>query len=184
MGIVNEQHILLSANAMLVSSRARTTTRQVNAGYSVGSRSAVSAQVSDHRMTFGHACHDKRVINANSADTTGSEAVQEAEERTRELGTIRVVFHRSIRKGKKPKCRSIAKGADLNVVEKAMKEKAISHGTSLLPAAKVEKRGSRPYCSRVIQPVDEHPYAIFTFYYRSKGNTFHPHFPTSARWLT
>ncbi|KAB5582772.1 hypothetical protein GE09DRAFT_1246627 [Coniochaeta sp. 2T2.1] len=57
---------------------------------------------------------------------------------------------------------------DGDVAEKAIKGKAISLGTSLSPPCAVHRNASAPFRYAVTKAVDKHPYAVFTFYYRSK----------------
>ncbi|OIW27358.1 hypothetical protein CONLIGDRAFT_645633 [Coniochaeta ligniaria NRRL 30616] len=105
----------------------------------------------------------------NTVDAAGAAVDQGDLQRANTLGLIRLVIDRGLRKGRKDACSTrLVAGADLTVAEEALKGKTVSHGTILSSAAAVEPKGNNPYTFSVTELVDEDPYAIFTFKYRSR----------------
>ncbi|KAB5585801.1 hypothetical protein GE09DRAFT_1277263 [Coniochaeta sp. 2T2.1] len=99
------------------------------------------------------------LANRETADDGSAEGGAQENTDARRDDLVRDVMHARL---------DISKGADLSVAEKALKGNAVSHGTSLSLAAAVAQKGSARFRRKVNKAVDEHPYAVFTFYYRKE----------------
>ncbi|KAI0476945.1 hypothetical protein F4859DRAFT_68656 [Xylaria cf. heliscus] len=103
----------------------------------------------------------------STTDDSRKEIVAQDREIVKNLGQIKVVVERRVKCGRKRggAIRRTNPTQKFELAEKAMKGKAISHGTAFLSVGKI--RAPRPYYTESLRG-DKGPIAVFRFLYRSK----------------
>ncbi|OIW27359.1 hypothetical protein CONLIGDRAFT_633716 [Coniochaeta ligniaria NRRL 30616] len=110
-----------------------------------------------------------RFGSINALDEADPRTVKKDLKRAKMLGIIRIQVWRAIEieSTKVPRTTAI-EGLKLDLAGEALKGRAVSHGTTLAPAARASKAslGTRI----MTEKVDKQPYAIFNFKYRSRDD--------------
>jgi len=102
-------------------------------------------------------------------DDANARTVKEDLKRAKELGLIRIKVMRGINLHERippSAARAGLENLDLSIAEKALKGRAVSHGTTYSPGIRTKILGKMTVDHLDTQ---KRPYAVFDFHYRSRG---------------